>query len=99
MATLRIITTEESEALITSFLARENCGITRLDAQGFRGSVKMVTTLVNRTDEPRITEYIRTVNSRAFFSVDDVRYVNEGVFRQQEQGVLGEIFSSVMHKK
>jgi uncharacterized protein YebE (UPF0316 family) len=99
MVILRIITTEESEAQITSFLARENCGITRLDAQGSRGCVKMVITLVNRADVPRITDYIRTVNPRAFFSVEDVRYVNEGVFRPQKQGVLGGLFGSVMHKK
>src|SRR5512136_1165084 len=84
MVILRIITTEESEEQITSFLAAENCGVTRLDAQGSRGSVKMILSLVNRG---------------AFFSIEDVRYVNEGVFRPQEQGGLAGMFGGVLHKK
>jgi len=99
MVILRIITTEESEGQITSFLTQENCGATNLDAQGSRGSVKMVLPLFNRADVPRITEFIRTVNSRAFFSIEDVRYVNEGVLRPKDQGVLTGRFSSVLHKK
>jgi uncharacterized protein YebE (UPF0316 family) len=99
MVILRIITGEDSEARISQFLAEENCGVTRLDAQGSRGSVKMILTLVNRTDVPRITEFIRTINPRAFFSIEDVRYVNEGVFRPQRPGVFGGIFGSVLHPK
>jgi uncharacterized protein YebE (UPF0316 family) len=96
---LRIITTEESEDQITLFLAQDNYGITRLDAQGSRGNVKMIITLVNRTDVPRITDFIRTVNPRAFFSVEDVRYVNEGVFRPKEHGRLAGLFGSILHPK
>jgi uncharacterized protein YebE (UPF0316 family) len=99
MVILRIITTEGSEEQITSFLAQENCGATSLDAQGSRGNVKMIISLVNRTDLPRITDYIRTVNPHAFFSIEDVRYVNEGVFRPKDQGRFTGMFSSVLHKK
>jgi len=96
---LRIITTEESEGPITGFLAAENYGVTRLDARGSRGSVRMILTLVNRADIPRITDFIRTVNPRAFFSVEDVRYVNEGVFRPGGGGILAGMVGSVLHRK
>ena len=99
MVILRIITTEESEEQITSFLSQENCGVTCLDAQGSRGNVKMIISLVNRTDLPQITDFIRTVNPHAFFSIEDVRYVNNGVFRPQEHGVLAGMFSAVLHPK
>ncbi len=98
MVILRVITSAESEGEISSFLAASNCGVTRVDAQGSRGSVKMVISLVNRKDLPRITDYIREVNPRAFFSIEDVRYVNEGVFRKEEQGVLG-MLGRVFHRK
>src|SRR5512138_420812 len=62
MVILRIITTAESEGEISLFLAKENCGVTRLDARGSRGDVKMILSLVNRTDLPRITRFIRTVS-------------------------------------
>jgi hypothetical protein len=39
------------------------------------------------------------VNPGAFFSIEDVRYVNEGVFRPQEPGVLGGIIGGVLHRK
>jgi uncharacterized protein YebE (UPF0316 family) len=99
MVILRIITTEESEERITSFLAAENCGVTRLDAQGSRGMVKMILSLVNRNEVPRITEFIRTVNPHAFFLIEDVRYVNEGVFRHQDHGVFAGIVGGVLHPK
>lgn len=99
MVILRIITPGESEGQITSFLASENCGVTRLDAQGSRGNVKMIISLVNRADVPRITDFIRTVNPRAFFSIEDVRYVNEGIFRHKKHGVLVRMFSSALHPR
>lgn len=99
MVILRIITTGESEGEITRFLEAEHCGATRLDAQGSRGTVKMIISLVNRADVPRITEFIRTVNPHAFFSIEDVRYVNEGVFRSQEPGMLGGLSGRILHPK
>jgi uncharacterized protein YebE (UPF0316 family) len=99
MVILRIITGRESEEQIASFLARENCGATSLAAQGSRGDVKMIIPLVTRIDVPRITEYIRTVNPRAFFSIEDVRYVKEGVFRTKDRGVLAGMVSRVLHTR
>ena len=93
MVILRIITTEESEEQITSFLAQEHCGATSLDAKGERGSVKMLISLVNRADLPRITDFIRIVNPHAFFSIEDVRYANEGVIRPRERGVIAGILA------
>jgi uncharacterized protein YebE (UPF0316 family) len=50
MVILRIISTEESNEEIISFMQSENFGITTLDATGSRGNVKMILSLVNRTD-------------------------------------------------
>jgi hypothetical protein len=58
----------------------ENYGITSLDATGSRGNVKMILSLVNRVVVPRITAHIPSTNPHAFFSIEDARYVNEGVF-------------------
>ena len=56
-------------------------------------------TLANRTDVPRITAFIRAMNPGAFFSIEDFRYVNKGVFRLRELGVPGGIISGVLHRK
>jgi uncharacterized protein YebE (UPF0316 family) len=94
---LRIVTTEESTDAIAAFLEAEHFGVTYLDAQGSRGNVRMILTLVNRTDVPRITEHIEKTNPKAFFSIEDVRYVNQGVFRPKAQGTLSGIFDSLIH--
>jgi uncharacterized protein YebE (UPF0316 family) len=99
MVILRIITTEESEEQIAAFLEAEHCGVTCLDAQGSRGNVKMIISLVDRADVSRITEFLRTVNPHAFFSIEDVRYANEGVFRPHEHGMLAGMVNSVLHPK
>lgn len=94
---LRIVTTEESTDAIAAFLEAEHFGVTYLDAQGSRGNVRMILTLVNRTDVPRITEHIEKTNPNAFFSIEDVRYVNQGVFRPRAHRSFSGIFDSLVH--
>ena len=94
MVILRIVTTEESNEEIASFLQSENFGVTSLDAKGARGNVKMILTLVNRVDVPRITEHLQTTNPHAFFSIEDVRYANEGVFRPKKPNAIAGFFHS-----
>jgi uncharacterized protein YebE (UPF0316 family) len=100
MVIMRIVTTEESTEEIVSFMESEHYGVTYLDARGVRGDVKMIISLVNRTDVPRITEHIETTNPQAFFSIEDVRYVNQGVFRpRQSRGFTGMVHSLVNPQK
>jgi uncharacterized protein YebE (UPF0316 family) len=88
MVILRIVTTEDSTHEIVSFMQSENYGITTLDVTGSRGNVKMILSLVNRIDVPRITVHIQSINPHAFYSIEDVRYVNEGVFRSKKAKTL-----------
>ena len=84
MVILRIVTADESRDAIISSLQSENHGVTCMEAQGSRGSVTMILSLVNRSEISRITNLIDQINPRAFFSIEDVRYVNEGVFRTRD---------------
>ena len=84
MVILRIITTGESTEDMVSFMQSENLGVTSMDARGSHGEVKILLSLVNRADVPRITGHIRATNPHAFYSIEDVRYVNEGVFRPKK---------------
>ncbi|NMB77877.1 MAG: DUF2179 domain-containing protein [Methanomicrobiales archaeon] len=85
MVILRIITTEtDAHEGIAAFLAREQFGVTNIDACGSRGDVRIILTLINRTDLARITGYLRENYPRTFFSIEDVRYANEGVFRPKK---------------
>ncbi|WP_321504253.1 DUF5698 domain-containing protein [uncultured Methanoregula sp.] len=95
MVIMRIITTNDSTDEIISFLEAENYGITSLDATGSRGNVKMIITLVNRADVPAITNHLQTTNPQAFFSIEDIRYVNQGVFRPKKQNTITGWFHSI----
>jgi uncharacterized protein YebE (UPF0316 family) len=95
MVIMRIVTTEESNEPITTFLQAENYGVTCMDAKGARGGVKMIISLVNRADVPRITGHIEKTNPSAFFSIEDVRYVNQGVFRPKEKNFLNGALGSI----
>jgi uncharacterized protein YebE (UPF0316 family) len=95
MVILRIVTTEESTDEIVSFMESEQFGVTCLDARGSRGDVRMIISLVNRADVPRITGHIEVTNPQAFFSIEDVRYVNQGVFRPQKTSGIAGMFHSL----
>jgi uncharacterized protein YebE (UPF0316 family) len=99
MVILRIVTTDDSNEEIVSFMQSENYGITTLDATGSRGSVKMILSLVNRTDVPRITQHIQATNPHAFFSIEDVRYVNQGVFRPKKPNRITGFFHSFIRPR
>jgi len=93
---LRIVTTTESTERIAAYLEAEHFGVTSFDAKGSRGDVRMIMTLVQRADLPRITQYIETTNPRAFFSIEDVRYVNQGVFRPRSGHTFSSFFRSFL---
>jgi uncharacterized protein YebE (UPF0316 family) len=88
MVILHIVTTEDCTHEFVSFMQSENYGITPLDAKGSRGNVKMILSLVNRIDVPRITAHLQSINPLAFFAIEDVRYVNEGIFRSKKAKTL-----------
>lgn len=101
MVSMRIITPEKTGDEIMAYLQSENYGTTYVDAQGSRGGVKMIITLVDRDDVPRITRHFEETNPDAFFSIEDVRYVNQGVFRKKDQNMITGLLHALAkpHKK
>ena len=99
MVIMRIVTTEESNEEIAMFLEAEHFGVTSMDAKGSRGNVKMILSLVNRADVPRITRHLQTTNPTAFFSIEDVRYVNQGVFRPKKPNAITGLFHSFIRPR
>jgi uncharacterized protein YebE (UPF0316 family) len=100
MVILRIITPDNlSNEGIVTYLAGEHFGVTHLDAHGSRGSVKIILTLVNRTDVPRITGFLNENFPQVFFSIEDVRYAKEGVFRPKGAHSLAGILGSFNPRK
>ncbi|MGE5606610.1 MAG: DUF2179 domain-containing protein [Bacteroidota bacterium] len=76
---VRIFTTNEGTKLIDSLRA-SGFGVTSVDAQGGSGRVKIVYTVIKRKCLTEVVEIIKEFNPKAFYSVEELRSVNAGVF-------------------
>jgi len=55
-------------------------GVTSVDAQGGKGPVKLVYTIVSRKDLPNVIGIIQAAYPKAFFTVEELRSVEQGIF-------------------
>jgi len=76
---IQIVTRKEATSLI-SVLKESGYGITHLKARGAAENVSIIYTVLKRTDVPLAEDIIREFNPNAFYSVEDVKYVNKGIF-------------------
>ena len=79
LVSVRIITKKDPQELI-QYLRLHNYGVTSLDGERGTGKVKMVFTIIKRQDLPHVVGIIKQFHPNAFYSVDDVKSVGEGVF-------------------
>ncbi|HET6224703.1 MAG TPA: DUF2179 domain-containing protein [Bacteroidia bacterium] len=77
---IRIITNQNCEELIQA-LKKENYGITVVDAHGAMGPVKMLFTIIKRKNVQSVVSIIHQYNPTAFYSVEDIKDTNQGVFK------------------
>ncbi len=76
---LRIIVPEGADGLITN-LSSAGYGVTRVDAQGVTGPVKLIYTVVKRKDIPAVLFLVHQTHPHAFLSIEDVRSTQDGIF-------------------
>jgi len=76
---LRVITQSNAVDLVRH-LTRLGFGVTVMEAAGARGKVQVIDTVVRRADLPRVTKMVKRYQPKAFISVEDIRFVSEGVF-------------------
>lgn len=76
---VRVVTQKPADMLI-SRLNSMGFGITSVDAMGSKSEVNIIYTIIHRNEMKRVLSIIKEYNPKAFYSVEDVRYVNEGAF-------------------
>lgn len=76
---IRAILPENQTGLIEELRAA-GYGVTSVNAQGAKGPVKLVYTIVSRKDLPNVIETIHKTYPRTFFTVEELRSVEQGVF-------------------
>jgi len=75
---VRIITRKDANEL-TNALKKSGFGVTAVDAKGSKGAVKIIFTVVNRQNIQKVIRIVKKYNPKAFYSIEDVRYVSESL--------------------
>lgn len=73
---VRVVTRRDATELV-KFLRQSGYGVTSVDAQGETGPVKVIFTIVRRRKLPEVIATIKRFNPKAFYSIEDVRFVHE----------------------
>jgi uncharacterized protein YebE (UPF0316 family) len=76
---MRIFTQKDATTLKTALFEHE-FGVTVIDGQGSKGPVKILLTIVKRKDVAILRELIQEHHPDAFYTIEDIRTVNKGVF-------------------
>ena len=85
MLTLRIFAVREGDEL-SKRLAGAGFGVTVLQGHGAEAEVKVLFVIIQRRDLEQVVQIIREVNPKIFYSVEEVRASNLGVFPNHAKG-------------
>lgn len=96
---IRLILPNTSPELI-NMLKEQNFGLTIIDAEGSKGNVKVIFSIVRRKEIRNFIDTINVFNPGAFYTIEDVRTVNEGIFKTSvSRSLFGSIASRLMKSK
>ena len=85
---IRVILSSESPELVSN-LKEQNFGLTLVDGEGAKGKVKLIFSIIRRKEVQRFVGIVQQYNPNAFYTIEEVKSSNEGVFRRiKERSVL-----------
>jgi uncharacterized protein YebE (UPF0316 family) len=79
---IRVITRTDSTDLVTR-LRSLDYGVTEMNAEGSTGQVKVLLMVIKRQDTEKVVAVIKQFNPHAFYSIEEVKSVRDGVFPEQ----------------
>ena len=82
---IRVVTKRDALTLVER-LQEEGYGVTSVDGHGSGGQVKVVFTVVARRQLSSVVQLIKTFNPHAFYSIEEVGYVEKGTFPLRQSG-------------
>ncbi len=80
---IRIVTSKDAAELVRE-MRTAGYGATSLAAEGAWGPVNVIYSVVRRGSIDDVVEIIKKFNPNAFYSIEDVRFVSEGIFPVRE---------------
>ncbi|MDX1377443.1 MAG: DUF5698 domain-containing protein [Anaerolineales bacterium] len=88
---VRIILPKNGNTLVTR-LREEGFGVTFVDGHGGSGPVVLVYTVVMRRELYRVIEIIEETTPKAFYTVEELRSVRQGIFPLKPQMIRADLF-------
>ena len=84
---VRVISNEDITRLV-SFLRAHSFGVTIADAEGSKGKVKIILSVIKRQDLDEVVRGIQHHLPGTFYSVEEIKSVSEGVFPEKRSRLL-----------
>lgn len=97
IAIIRVILPSEAPELIQQLKAH-NYGLTVVDGEGSKGPVKLLFSIIRRKEIAGFVDLIHHQFPNAFYTIEDVKSANEGVFRPSGQRSVFNSISSLVRK-
>jgi uncharacterized protein YebE (UPF0316 family) len=88
---VRVIVPHESAHLIM-YLIANNYKVTHMDAEGALGQVKIIFTIVRRSELKHVLGIIQRFDPEAFYTVEDLRMVSESGLPRAAAGTRFDLF-------
>jgi uncharacterized protein YebE (UPF0316 family) len=80
---IRVVTAKDALPLVNR-LREQEYGVTCVDGHGTSREVKVVFTVVKRREVRNVVDLIKAFNPHAFYSIEEVGFVEKGVFPLRE---------------
>ncbi len=84
---IRVFANERGTELV-QILNINGFGATSVEAQGSKEKVHLVYSIVHRNELEKVLDLINNFNPKAFFTIEDVKSVNEGIFNPRKQNSI-----------
>ncbi len=81
---IRIFTRKEGMELV-DMLNKGGYGATTIEAHGAKEKVHLVYSIVQRNELGEVLQIINKYNPKAFYTIEDVKVVNEGIFTPRKR--------------
>ena len=91
MQIVRIITNQDP-TLLTNKFKQKGYGVTIIQGEGANSDVKIIFTVIKRRDLAEVISMIKEFDLKTFYSVEDVRMAEEGIFPKTPIRGLGNFY-------
>lgn len=84
---IRVFTAERGMELV-KILNSNGFGATAVEAHGAVDKIHLIYSIVNRNELGKVLDIINDFNPKAFYTIEDVKEVNEGIFGRRKQNLF-----------